>query len=152
MTAPRTAGDGARPPGDVVTLRLTADVMLGPDARVAVPAAFAYDPREPFAVRLRLPGTGDEEHNDWYFARDLLQEGLRRPAGAGDVLIRPTRRPTGGQDLALLLRTDEGAALLHLPAQPVRAWLVRTWEALPPGEEGTRLDWDEAASALLGHP
>ncbi|MEV7238714.1 hypothetical protein AB0N06_33750 [Streptomyces sp. NPDC051020] len=36
------------------------------------------------------------------------------------------------------------------PALPVQQWLDRTWVAVPPGTEGTRLDLDAALAQLLG--
>ena len=54
----------------------------------AVPVALRYDPEaDPRRVHIMLPG-----HHEWVFARDLLEQGLRAPAAAGDVRIWPCGR------------------------------------------------------------
>ncbi|MEU4301295.1 SsgA family sporulation/cell division regulator [Kitasatospora aureofaciens] len=59
--------------------------MHGPSRRRAPPE----HPRQPppwRGRRIRRPEAGV-----WQFSRDLLREGPQRPAGAGDVRIRPPR-------------------------------------------------------------
>ncbi|MGI5396268.1 SsgA family sporulation/cell division regulator [Streptomyces sp. CA-251251] len=47
-----------------------------------------YGVTDPYAVRVSLgPSTGPTA--SWFFARELLVDGPRRPTGPGDVLVLP---------------------------------------------------------------
>ncbi|WTO34300.1 SsgA family sporulation/cell division regulator [Streptomyces achromogenes] len=116
-------------------LRAVTAVVSVPDRRGApLPARLRYDRADPYAVRLSLgrPGTGPV---DWVFARDLLAEGLRRPAGEGDVLVFPRHGCLPDTLRIVLRRPGAGAALVELPASETERFLRDTWELVPPGTE-----------------
>ncbi|MFD0392653.1 SsgA family sporulation/cell division regulator [Streptomyces nogalater] len=118
----------------------------------AVPLAvrFSYDRLHPFTVLLDMPRPGGGGSARWSFARELLQSGMHRPSGEGDVRVWPPCRCNNRADVRLFLRDGTGSALLDVPSQPLREWLVRTWEAVPPGEENAWIDWDTLVGRLLG--
>jgi len=62
----------------------------------------------------------------------LLAEGLRRPAGTGDVLVIP-RHQCQPDSVRVVLRPATGAALIDIPASAVTAFLRQTVAVVPPG-------------------
>lgn len=81
---------------------------------------FEPDPNDPFAVVVSFGGV------EWRMARELLRDGLARPAGFGDIRIWPTHGPVGA--LFIHLRSVTGEALVELPRGRVRDFLA----SLPP--------------------
>lgn len=122
-------------------------LVLSPARSIPVPALLAYRTDDPYAVHTAFHiGSAAPVH--WTFARDLLVEGVFRPAGHGDVRVWPTR--SAERDLVCLaLSSPDGDALLQAPTAPVAAWLERTLRSVPPGTEGDRLGLDDALGALL---
>ncbi|MFS4094110.1 SsgA family sporulation/cell division regulator [Streptomyces sp. AF1A] len=122
-----------------------------PDTSTApVPTQLHYHARDPYAVQatFRLSGGTSVE---WFFARELLAEGLRGPAGIGDVRLSPTRRQ-GQLMVEVALMPPAGQADLMLPGQEVADFLRRTEALVPPGTERRHLDLDSELSHLLaGH-
>jgi hypothetical protein len=105
-----------------------------------------YRADRPFEVVARFPGsvTGTGTPAVWCFARDLLRDGLFRPAGLGDVRVRPQ-----GPVTVVELHGCEGRAHLWI-ATSVLAEFVRASAALVPfGEEGRVADWDAGLAQLL---
>ncbi|CAL9330614.1 hypothetical protein SUDANB145_00058 [Streptomyces sp. enrichment culture] len=68
------------------------NTVNGAAGRRAVTVRLTYVPWDPFAVAVDLPGDGGADGMRWHFARDLLQAGLHRPSGEGDVRIWPPCR------------------------------------------------------------
>jgi hypothetical protein len=85
-----------------------------------LPCEFAVDPKDPFAILASFGGV------EWRIARELLQVGLSRPTGQGDVRIWPTHGAVAS--LFIHLRTPGGEALVEMPRGPMRDFLA----ALPP--------------------
>ncbi|MET9595438.1 SsgA family sporulation/cell division regulator [Streptomyces sp. NPDC006516] len=123
-------------------------VSASEDRRVPLPSQLRYDPTDPYAVHLSLgaPMAGPVV---WVFARELLAEGLRRPAGVGDVLVFPRHRCLP-DTMRIVLRTRAGAALVELPASEVTRFLRTTGELVPPGTEGAYVDIDSGLAQLTG--
>ncbi|GHF37252.1 SsgA family sporulation/cell division regulator [Streptomyces griseosporeus] len=142
--------DGVRPPDGVITLSLTTRLVLGGDRTAPLAVCFRYDPRQPFSVLLDLHEPGGPDSARWVFARDLLQSGLHRPSGEGEVRVWPPYCCNDRPDVRMMLRAGAASALIDVPAQPLREWLVSTWEAVPPGDESALIDWDAVTEALLG--
>ncbi|MFB4423805.1 SsgA family sporulation/cell division regulator [Streptomyces sp. QL37] len=88
----------------------------GPDPR-PVPVELRYDPEEPGAVRVRLPGGADRT-----FGLDLLERGLRSPVTRGDIRIWPC----GRAQLVLELHSTDGVAVLQFDIAPVIRFVSRT--------------------------
>ncbi|GHF56384.1 SsgA family sporulation/cell division regulator [Streptomyces thermodiastaticus] len=116
-------------------------------ARV-VPATLRYASADPLAVHLDFPPDAslDGREVSWTFARSLLKEGLRRPAGVGDVRLRPC----GQACTALELHSSSGMALLQFDTPALRRFLLRTYAVVPPGREDAGAAVDRGLSALFG--
>ncbi|WP_329466421.1 SsgA family sporulation/cell division regulator [Streptomyces sp. NBC_01431] len=112
-----------------------------------MPATLRYDSTDPYAVCLSLgvPSTGTV---DWVFARSLLSEGLRRPRGLGDVLVRPPRRGHRGS-VRIVLRSPAGVALLEIAVSAVTAFLEATHLVVAPGTEELHIDLDRLVAGLM---
>ena len=55
-----------------------------------------YSRQDPYAVRIAFH-VGLEEPVEWVFARDLLSRGIQGRQGIGDVQVRPSPGPAGGE-------------------------------------------------------
>ncbi|MEY9875266.1 hypothetical protein ABH931_004767 [Streptacidiphilus sp. MAP12-33] len=124
---------------------LTAVLITGPcrPARLDL----RYDPDEGFAVVLRIRAAIVEAEplpTSWRLSRDLLDEGLRTPAGIGDVRVRPL-----SEDWTLIELLPPGVrAVLVVSAVDLRRFLGETFRLVPRGEDGCAVDWDAALRAL----
>ena len=80
-------------------------------------------------------------------SRELLQSGLDRPSGEGDVRVWPAH---GATDVLFLhLRAPSGEALFELSRATVAAFLRQTEALVPSGSESAMLSLDEELQALL---
>ncbi|MFI9352379.1 spore wall synthesis regulator SsgD [Streptomyces lydicus] len=117
----------------------------------AIPASLRYDRADPFAVRLAFPPVAslDGAEVTWTFARELLEAGLREPAGAGDVQIWPAN-PDGEREVVVVeFHTLDGMALVQFDALDLRSFLDRAYEIVPRGGEIQHLDVEGDLAALL---
>ncbi|MGH3341412.1 MAG: SsgA family sporulation/cell division regulator [Carbonactinosporaceae bacterium] len=130
-----------------VTCELHLRLVVSSDSSVPVPAGLRYETSDPYAVHARFY-TGDNESVDWVFARDLLNEGIERPTGAGDVRVWPARS-RGHNVVCIALSSPEGQALLEAPARTLESFLARTHTAVPPGCEHQHIDIDAELAGLL---
>jgi hypothetical protein len=111
-----------------------------------ITATLRYRHNDPFAARVIFPPafTLDGAEAVWTFARSLLAEGLLSPAGYGDVHVRPN-----GPDRTMIeFRAPEGTALIEMASADIRAFLGRTYEAVPAGQESRHLDLDFDAELM----
>ena len=144
MASRRTSGHSSP-----VTLQL-----VGPTSWTEVPALLLYDVADPYAVRIAF---GDLVEDDaepdaaitWLLSRELLQAGLERPAGDGDVRLWPAK--VAADVLYLHLRAPSGEALFEMSRASVAAFLRQTVALVPLGEEGDRLGLDDELEALLSN-
>ncbi|MFH8384798.1 SsgA family sporulation/cell division regulator [Kitasatospora sp. NPDC018058] len=121
---------------------LAARLVLGEHESLDVPVRLGYRGDDPLAVALEFLGPAAEA-GVWQFSRDLLWEGLQRPAGAGDVRIWPPCTCHGRAALRIMLRNRDDVVLIDLPSRQVRRWLRReTFALVPPGTEADAIDWD----------
>ncbi len=131
--------------------------LIGPQSWTEVPALLCYDASDPFAVRIAFgdvgDGSGSVEPDDggiaWLVSRELLQSGLDRPSGDGDVRIWPAHAAT--DVLFLHLRAPSGEALFELSRATVAAFLRQTEVIVPPGTESSLLDIDDELLVLLSN-
>lgn len=130
-----------------VTAELFLRMVVDSDRTVEVPCSLEYRAEEPYAIRATFrTGAADIE---WIFARDLLVEGLHRPAGEGDVVIWPEF--SGESPLVLLaLNSPSGQAVLESDRPMVEAFLQRTVDIVAIGAEGDSTDVDRWITAILG--
>ncbi|MET9391346.1 SsgA family sporulation/cell division regulator [Streptomyces sp. NPDC006624] len=93
------------------------------DELEAIPVTLRYDPgRDPNCVRIGLPGTGGRE---WTFDRRLLEEGLRAPAGSGEVRVWPC----GRVQAIVELHSAQGVSVVQFERQALLRFLRRTYMA-----------------------
>lgn len=125
-----------------LTLAVTTDTGDGD-----LQAELRYDPADPLAVSLAL-GVEYGEPVVWTFARDLLAEGLTGPAGLGDITLEPAR-DLAGPELRITLATD-CLATMTAPRDPIVAFLIESYAAVPSGTEMEHVDFDAELASLLG--
>jgi hypothetical protein len=125
--------------------------LIGPD-NLAVPVECELDYRrdDPYAVRLSLD-TGSGDPVRWYVSRDLLTAALHGPEGLGDIRAWPS--PAGsaspGKTLNIELCSPDGYARFEASAAGVGAFLARTFELVPGGQESDYLNLEAELAALL---
>lgn len=130
----------------IVSAEITLNLVVGAEYGVPVPADFSYGAHEPLSVMASFHAADSAVR--WVFARDLLDEGTRHPAGEGDVTCWPATI-SGQRVVCIALRSPNGQALLEAPADDIRAFLDRTYEIVPRGREAGFLDIDGLISDLL---
>ncbi|HPE14016.1 MAG: SsgA family sporulation/cell division regulator [Actinobacteria bacterium] len=130
----------------VVTAEITLNLVIGTEYGMPVPARFSYSAHQPLSVTAEFQG--GEAAVQWVFARDLLQEGTKRPVGDGDVTCWPAT-VTGERVVCIALRSPSGQALLEAPADQIAAFLDRAYETVPAGAEADFLDLDGLIADLL---
>ncbi|MET9380065.1 SsgA family sporulation/cell division regulator [Streptomyces sp. NPDC002928] len=96
------------------------DTQGDPDA---VPVILRYDPdADPRAVRIDLPGP-----HEWTFSRALLEQGLRAPAGTGDVRVWPL----GRVQAVVEFHSAQGVSVVQFDSKTLARFLRRTYTATP---------------------
>lgn len=87
----------------------------------AVPVVLRYDPRDdPRAVRIALPGA-----REWTFPRSLLEQGLRAPAGTGEVRVWPC----GRVQAVVEFHSARGVSVVQFETKTLLRFLRRTYSA-----------------------
>ncbi|WP_410641940.1 SsgA family sporulation/cell division regulator [Amycolatopsis sp. lyj-346] len=126
---------------------LALEVRTADGGATSLRADLGYDSREPYAVALSLhTGRGLVE---WLVARELLIDGLREPAGLGDVRVAPATDPAV---TVIGLRSPGGHVTLEADTAEIVDFLYRTCEALPRGEESRAFDFDRELAKLTRTP
>jgi hypothetical protein len=112
-----------------------------------VPAVLRYRADDPFAVYFDFPPQAalDGEAVTWTFARALLDEGLRGPAGGGDVQLWPC----GRQETVVEFHSPYGLALLKFDTAALRRFLLRTYAVVAPGGEDVGAAVERGLSGLF---
>jgi hypothetical protein len=128
-------------------LDLVMDLLLSPEEAFPVPARLVYCADDPYAVHVAFH-VDSTRPIGWFFARDLLVQGLLRPTGLGDVRVWPAV-VDGRRMVTLMLCSPEGDAFLQAPAALVAAWVRRTLQLVRPGGEAERALVDRALDALF---
>ncbi|RBY76706.1 SsgA family sporulation/cell division regulator [Geodermatophilus sp. TF02-6] len=124
--------------------------LIGPRSWTEVPALLSYEVGDPFAVRIIFGDSGEEDTGiSWLVGRELLQAGLDRPTGEGDVRLWPSR--TSNDVLFLHLRAPSGEALFEASRGTVAGFLQLTATVVPLGEESSVLDVDDELTTLLSN-
>ncbi|MFI6283944.1 SsgA family sporulation/cell division regulator [Streptomyces sp. NPDC051018] len=122
--------------------------LIAPAPRTdSVPVTLRYDSGDPFAVRIAFPPPATLEGTEvsWVFSRELLAAGVERPAGVGDVRIRPY----GLDRTALEFHAPQGVAMVHVRTDDLRRFLRRAQSAVPVGLEHLHLNIDHNLDELL---
>jgi hypothetical protein len=122
--------------------------ILQPSIRLPMRAAFHYDPGDPLTVDVCLrPPHGPTV--TWVISRDLLFEGTQGHTGMGDVRLWPS--PTHPRPVMYMQLESRGmTALFEVSLSTLEAWLLSTYDLVPPGTELDGFDWDLFVERLLG--
>ncbi|MFF7331264.1 SsgA family sporulation/cell division regulator [Streptomyces sp. NPDC090306] len=126
-----------------------ARLITAEEQEIPVPATLRYTAEDPLAVHVDFPPQAslDGDAVSWTFARALLEDGLARPAGTGDVRIWPC-----GRALAVLeFHSPYGLALLQFDIPALRRFLVRTYAVVPAGQEDVSAVVDRGLDYLFGN-
>lgn len=125
-----------------------ARLITATDQELAIPATLRYTSADPLAVHIDFPPhvTVDGEVTTWTFARVLLGEGLRGPAGIGTVRVRPG----GPAHTHVEFHTPQGIALLRFTTADLTRFLARTFTVVAAGEETVGAELDHGLVALFG--
>ncbi len=125
---------------------------------VPLVASLYYSGSDPYAVRMAFH-VGTDEPVEWIFARDLLASGIRSRQGEGDVRVWPSAkscvepdRSAGGPECTVLnieLSSPFGQAHFEAPAQAMAAFLQRTYQIVPAGQESGFVDIETELNDLL---
>lgn len=97
----------------------------------AVAVVLRYDPEEdPRSVCVRLPGGGSgpgaaPASREWRFPRVLLEQGLRAPAGTGDVRVWPC----GRVQAVVEFHSAHGCSVVQFDTRTLLRFLRRTHTA-----------------------
>lgn len=115
---------------------------------VPVSARLRYTAGDPLAVFLDFPAEAalNGQAVTWTFARCLLDQGLKAPAGHGDVRIWPYGRTR----TVLEFHSPHGMALLLFQASALRRFLVRAYAVVPCGQEDVSGVVERGLSSLFG--
>ncbi|MGB9378420.1 MAG: SsgA family sporulation/cell division regulator [Mycobacteriales bacterium] len=115
-------------------------------------ASLEYETSDPYAVQVTFHtgSSADECAVVWTFARQLIIDGLDRPAGLGDVRVWPVPDDGGScASVALALCSPSGEALFEIPREALQGFLRRTFDEVPIGFEDRHVDMDAELKVLL---
>ena len=118
---------------------------------VPLVASLFYSKDDPYAIRIAFH-VGLDEPVEWIFARDLLSRGIQGRQGIGDVQVRPSPGPAGGEPGSVLnieLSSPFGQAHFEAPAREISDFLRRTYQIVPTGKESDHVDVEAELDALL---
>ncbi|MCX4782785.1 SsgA family sporulation/cell division regulator [Streptomyces sp. NBC_01264] len=112
-----------------------------------VPVTLCYDRSDPFAVRMAFPAPATLEGIEvsWTFSRELLECGLDRPSGCGDVRVRPY----DADRTTVEFHAPEGVAIVLMVTAELHRFLERASTIVPPGLEHLYLDMDQSLDELM---
>ncbi len=109
------------------------------------PVTLRFDPADPVVVQVRFNNgeyrNGDGYVPEWGVARQLLA------AGGGSMDVKVDRSVDA---LILTLSSSDGTCRISMPTGKVDAFLARTYEVVPLGEEVNVLHLDALVAELLG--
>jgi hypothetical protein len=129
------------------TSEIHLNLLVAGETAWTVPSTFRYEPSDPFAVHIAMSAGGYVV--EWIFSRELISEGLTRPAGTGDVHVYPGTNEDGDAIVHLELSSPEGEAVLTVPADELQTFLDATYASVAAGAETGHLDIDAALAELL---
>ena len=136
-----------------VSTQLDLRLVVSAGASLPVRAILTYDRTDPYAVTVAFDTAPHEHHSGdlvcWTFARSLLEQGVTRRVGDGDVKAWPAV-VSGGQVVCLSLTSPSGDALFELPLRELVAFLTQSFAVVPSGSESDHVDTDLELALLLG--
>ena len=120
-----------------ISAELGLRLVTTPPTIVPLTGSLFYSRQGPYAVRIAFH-VGLEEPVEWIFARDLLSRGIQGRQGTGDVQVRPSPGPAGGEPGSVLtteLTSPYGQGRFAAPAREVTDFLCRAYQIVPDGQE-----------------
>ena len=112
---------------------IVTDADLLAEEQDAVPVILRYDPDiDPRSVRIRLPG---REAHEYTFSRSLLEQGLRAPAGSGEIRVWPC----GRVQAVVEFHSEQGVSVVQFESKALMRFLRRTYLAAAPVEREAQL-------------
>ena len=118
---------------------IRANVPTTTGTGLEVPAQLCWTQQLPCEVRIELFDRRAGVWRPWRISRDLLSDGLTRPAGDGDVRVEPFPHIPGiPGDVLLALGhpwSTPRTALFLLHGPTVSGFLADTHRQIPPGRE-----------------
>lgn len=107
-----------------------------------------YDSADPLAVHILFPieVSADDEGVTWTFSRLLLEEGLRNPAGIGEVHLWPC----GPTHTVVELHSPYGLAVVRFRTAQLQRFLHRSYGVVAPGMEDLGPAVERGLALLLG--
>lgn len=133
--------------------------LIGPEHTIVpLMASLHYTRDDPYAVKMAFHvGTG--EPVEWTLARELLAAALHSREGIGDVQVWPSAAssdPEAGQAgtasgpiVNIAMTSPFGHAQFEAPAHAIAAFLRRTYQIVPEGQETNYIDFDAELADLL---
>ena len=112
-----------------MTAAATEMILISDPALPPVHAEFRYRSDDPFAVQLLL-SVDQSPAITWVFGRELLLEGVRGPAGMGDVQIFPVH-----DGIVIELHSGDHSARLLAHTPDLTDFLDHSVELVPTGSE-----------------
>jgi len=132
--------------------------LVGPEHTIVpLMASLYYSCHDPYAVRMAFH-VGTDEPVEWTLARDLLAAALHSREGIGDVQAWPSAASAdpavggaaaGQKILNIVMRSPFGHAQFEASAAAIEAFLARTYQLVPDGQESAYLDFDAELAELL---
>lgn len=120
----------------------TAMTLIAETVDVDVDAELSFHSRDPFAVRVVF-SVSSAPAVEWVFSRELLIDGLRAPAGTGDVQVFPCH---GG--VVFELNSPSGRARLLADPDVLGSFVQDALDAVPLGAESRYFDLDQEIALL----
>lgn len=156
-----------RSSGTTISAELGLKLVVPQQTIVPLVASLYYSGSDPYAVRMAFH-VGTDEPVEWIFARDLLAAGTESRQGDGDVQVWPSpvsaaetgdldlidaadSQETRGKVLNIELSSPFGQAHFEAPAEAMSAFLQRTYQIVPAGQESRYIDIDTELNDLLGN-
>lgn len=123
--------------------RLTAEL----NQQISIPVSLRYSSADPLAVHIDFPAlvSNDGKEMTWTFARWLLENGLHRPSGIGDVRVWPCVRT----HTMVEFRSPEGKAVARFDTPVIQRFLLRSYAVVGLDSEDVGPAIEESLAALL---
>ena len=112
-----------------MTATVTEMILISDPGMPPVQGEFRFRSDDPFAVQLLL-SIDQSPAITWVFGRELLLEGVRGPAGMGDVQVFPVHDGT-----IIELRSGDQVARLLTHSPDIMDFLDETVDIVPTGSE-----------------
>ena len=126
----------------------TPAIVIEPEdiAGVFLMVVFAYDPADPLAVTIALSFFGGDSAT-WTVSRDLLQDGLTGPSGAGDM--EAFTDPETPRYYYVGFQVEDWPVVLSLSVHALKGFLSEVYRTVPEGTEFEDSDLDAELNAIL---